>query len=71
MSDRRDVRDAAEKGDERPNWLLKLSVTASNILGLTRQAWEGSCLVYTAGVGEMAPHIRGATGLDIMGIKRC
>jgi acetate kinase len=73
MSDRRDVRAAAEKGDERAKLAIEIEChrLKKYIGAYAAELGRVDALVYTAGVGEMAPHIRkGATqGLDIMGIK--
>jgi acetate kinase len=73
FNDRRDVRDAAANGEER----CKLAIEME---GYRLKKYIGSyaaalgrvdALVFTAGVGEFAPHIRekAATGLEILGIK--
>ncbi len=73
MSDRRDVRAAAEKGDERAKLAIEIEChrLKKYIGAYAAELGRVDALVYTAGVGEMAPHIReGATlGLDILGIK--
>jgi acetate kinase len=73
MSDRRDVRDAAEKGDERAKLAIEIEChrLKKYIGAYAAELGRVDALVYTAGVGEMAPHIRGKAtqGLDIMGIK--
>jgi len=73
ISDRRDVRKEAEDGNERAKTaiavechrLRKYIGAYAAILGRV------DALVFTAGVGEMAPHIRekSTKDLDILGIK--
>jgi len=72
-ADRRDVAQAAEKGDERAK--LAQSMEAYRIkkyIGSYLAALgQVDALVFTAGVGEMSPLIRGlaTSGLDSLGIK--
>jgi acetate kinase len=67
MSDRRDVREAALKGNERAQLAIDIEChrlkkyigAYAAILGRV------DALVYTAGVGEMAPHIREGATTDL------
>lgn len=73
ISDRRDVRDAAAGGNERAKLAIEIEChrLKKYIGAYAALLGRVDAIVYTAGVGEMAPHIReGATsGLDIFGIK--
>ncbi len=72
FSDRRDVRDAAAQGDERCRLAIDMECHRLKryIGGYAAALGSVDAVVMTAGVGEMAPHIRrGAlTGLDHLGI---
>jgi len=73
ISDRRDVRDEAAAGNERAKLAIGMEChrLKKYIGAYAALLGRVDALVYTAGVGEMAPHIReGATkDLDILGIK--
>jgi acetate kinase len=73
MSDRRDVRDEAAKGNERAKLAIGMEChrLKKYIGAYAALLGRVDALVYTAGVGEMAPHIRegATTDLDILGIK--
>ncbi|MFA5468645.1 MAG: propionate kinase, partial [Sphaerochaetaceae bacterium] len=73
ISDRRDVKAAAAEGNEKAQLAIEMEChrLKKYIGAYAAELGRVDALVYTAGVGEMAPHIReGATkGLDIMGIK--
>ncbi|MFA5514118.1 MAG: acetate kinase [Sphaerochaetaceae bacterium] len=73
MSDRRDVRDAAAEGNERAALAIQMETRRIKKYIGSYAALLGrvDAIVFTAGVGEMAPHIRkGATyGLENFGIK--
>ncbi|MDA3835968.1 MAG: acetate kinase [Spirochaetales bacterium] len=72
-SDRRDIRDNAAKGDKRCQLAIKLEgYRLKKYIGAyTAALGHVDALILTAGVGEMAPHIREESlrGLDILGIK--
>jgi len=73
MSDRRDVRDAAAAGNEKAKLAIAMEChrLRKYIGAYAALLGRVDAIVYTAGVGEMAPHIReGATsGLENLGIK--
>ena len=72
-TDRRDVLEAADKGD--PECQLALAVetrTVKKTIGSYAAAMGGlDCVVFTAGVGENSPAIRSASlqGLAFLGIE--
>ncbi|MCF7934699.1 MAG: acetate kinase [Spirochaetia bacterium] len=72
-SDRRDIRNAAAEGDERAALAIRLECyrLKKYIGAYTAAIGKVDALIMTAGVGEMAPHIReGAlSGLEHIGIK--
>ncbi len=72
MSDRRDVRDAAAAGNEQAQLAIDMETQRLKkyIGAYAAELGRVDAIVYTAGVGEMAPHIRiGATkDLEILGI---
>ncbi len=72
MSDRRDVRDAAANGNEQAQLAIDIETQRLKkyIGAYAAELGQVDAIVYTAGVGEMAPHIRlGATkDLEILGI---
>lgn len=72
MSDRRDVRDAAANGNEKAQLAIDMETQRIKkyIGAYAAELGRVDAIVYTAGVGEMAPHIRlGATkNLEILGI---
>ncbi len=59
-SDRRDIRNAAAEGDERAALAIKLECyrLKKYIGAYTAAIGKVDALIMTAGVGEMAPHIR-------------
>ncbi len=71
-SDRRDIRDAAANGDERCQLAIDMECyRLKKYIGAYMAAvGKIDALVFTAGVGEMAPHIRKGvlTGLEHLGI---
>jgi acetate kinase len=73
FSDRRDIRNAAEEGDERCRLAIKLEgYRLKKYIGsYTAALGRVDALVLTAGVGEMAPHIReeALKGLEHIGIE--
>ncbi|HOV63999.1 MAG TPA: acetate kinase [Spirochaetia bacterium] len=73
FNDRRDVRDAAANGDERCKLAIDIEAyrLKKYIGSYTAALGRVDALIFTAGVGEFAPHIRehAAEGLDILGIK--
>lgn len=73
MSDRRDVRDAAAEGNERAELAIQMEChrLKKYIGAYAALLGRVDALIYTAGVGEMAPHIRerATKDLDILGIK--
>lgn len=73
FSDRRDVRDAAAEGDQRCQLAIKLEgYRLKKYIGAYSAALgRVDAIVLTAGVGEMAPHIREESlkGLENIGIK--
>jgi acetate kinase len=72
ISDRRDVRDAAANGNEKAQLAIDMETQRLKkyIGAYAAELGRIDAIVYTAGVGEMAPHIRlGATkDLEILGI---
>jgi len=72
-TDRRDVLEAMEKGDERAKLAFELECfRIKKYIGSYTAAVGGiDAIVWTAGVGEMAPDIRAKAmeGLEFMGIK--
>jgi acetate kinase len=72
-TDRRDVLEAMEKGDERAKLAFELECfRIKKYIGAYTAAVGGiDAIVWTAGVGEMAPDIRAKAmeGLEFMGIK--
>ncbi len=72
ISDRRDVRDAAANGNEKAQLAIDMETQRLKkyIGAYAAELGRVDAIVYTAGVGEMAPHIRlGATkNLEILGI---
>ena len=73
ISDRRDVRKAAEEGNERAKTAIAVEChrLRKYIGAYAAVLGRVDALVFTAGVGEMAPHIRenSTKDLDILGIK--
>src|SRR5690554_283465 len=73
MRDRRDVRDAAAEGNERAELAIQMEChrLKKYIGAYAALLGRVDALIYTAGVGEMAPHIRerATKDLDILGIK--
>jgi acetate kinase len=71
--DRRDIQEAAKKGDERAELAIQMEVyRLRKYIGAYAVALgRVDALVFTAGVGEMAPAIRRRIiqDLDILGIK--
>lgn len=71
-SDRRDIRDAAAEGDERCQLAIDMECyrLKKYIGAYLAVAGPIDALVFTAGVGEMAPHIREGvlSGLEHLGI---
>jgi acetate kinase len=71
-SDRRDIRDAAARGDERAALAVRMECyRIKKYIGAYLAATGPiDALVFTAGVGEMAPHIREGvlSGLEHLGI---
>lgn len=71
--DRRDIQEAAKKGDERSELAIQIETyRLKKYIGAYAAALgRVDALVFTAGVGEMAPAIRHRIleGLDILGIK--
>jgi len=71
--DRRDVIEAASKGDERAKLAIEMEAyrLKKYIGAYTAALGRVDALVFTAGVGEMSDIIRGKVleGLDILGIK--
>jgi acetate kinase len=73
FSDRRDIHDAAAEGDERCRLAIKLEgYRLKKYIGAYSAAMgKVDAVVLTAGVGEMAPHIREESlkGLENIGIE--
>ncbi|MBK5201317.1 MAG: acetate kinase, partial [Spirochaetaceae bacterium] len=73
MSDRRDVHDAAEKGDAKAKLAIKMECRRIKKYIGSYAALLGrvDAVIFTAGVGEMGEHIRrnAIIGLDNFGIK--
>ena len=73
ISDRRDVRKEAEEGNERAKTAIAVEChrLRKYIGAYAAVLGRVDALVFTAGVGEMAPHIRekSTKDLDILGIK--
>jgi len=73
ISDRRDVRKAAEEGNDRAKTAIAVEChrLRKYIGAYAAVLGRVDALVFTAGVGEMAPHIReqSTKELDILGIK--
>ncbi len=72
FSDRRDIRDAAAAGDERCQLAIDMECyRLKKYIGAYMAAvGKVDAIVFTAGVGEMAPHIRKGVleGLDHLGV---
>lgn len=73
FTDRRDVLEAMDKGDERARLAFEMECyRIKKYIGAYAAAIGGAdAIVWTAGVGEMAPDIRACSmeGLEFMGIK--
>lgn len=73
FTDRRDVLEAMDKGDERARLAFEMECyRIKKYIGAYAAAIGGAdAIVWTAGVGEMAPDIRARSmeGLEFMGIK--
>ncbi|MGI6466300.1 MAG: acetate kinase [Sphaerochaetaceae bacterium] len=73
MSDRRDVKEAADAGNERAQLAIDLEVhrLKKYIGAYAALLGRVDAVIFTAGVGEMAPHIREAVTKDLgnLGIK--
>ncbi len=73
MSDRRDVHDAADKGDEKAKLCIKMEGhrIKKYIGAYAALLGKVDAIVFTAGVGEMGDHIRkeACEGLEALGIE--